>query len=288
MTRLYGSSPYSNHFEGSIKSLGTLTRDDVFEFYKTYFRPNNLIIAMVGDIKAEEAENILLEKFSGWKPGNFNEPVFPDIELSEKSKVYIIKKKGAVQSDLRMGHKGINRNHKDFIPLSVMNTMLGGFFTSRINQNLREVNGYTYGARTYFNWHKNQGDFSVETNVQNNKTSSAVKEIIKEIRNMKYEKVSPEELETAKNYIIGNFPLQLETPNAVASKLIGLELYGLEKNFYNTYISRLNSVMIEDIFRVSQEYLFPENLLISAAGNPDEIKGGLEEIAEVEIIENID
>ena len=162
--------------------------------------------------------------------------------------------------------------------------MLGGYFTSRINKNLREENGYTYGARSSYNWKRITGDFSVDTNVNNSVTAKAIKEIIKEIDIIRNHKVSNDELENVKNYICGSFPLQLETPNTIAAKVLNLIIYEMNKDFYNSYISRIMDVSAEDILYSAQKYLSTDKLTIAIAGNPDEIKSSLEEFGEIEVI----
>lgn len=285
---VYKNSPYANNIDGVISSVKNIEREDVINFYKNFLTPSNLLIALVGDITPDEAINAIEGKFNNWNSSGNKGVEVPKIENSQTTKSYIFDRKGAVQSNIRLGHLGIERNNPDFVKISVMNTLLGGFFTSRINKNLREVNGYTYGARSYFSWKKYQGDFSVETDVKNNLTAKAIKEIISEINKIKKDFVTAEELESVKNYLSGNFPLQLETPNAIATKILNLDLYELEKDFYDTYISKINSVTINDVKEVAEKYLHPDNLTIAIAGNPVEISKELEEIGEVEVLEEIE
>lgn len=280
---IYADTPYSFPAEGTSNSLPNLTREDIVSVYKNIFRPENLIVAFVGDITPEEAVKKTEEKFSEWK----NIPV-SDAEIlipvkSEITRVYLTDKKGAVQSSIKAGNLGIKRDNPDFICVNVMNTMLGGYFTSRINKNLREDNGYTYGARSSFSSNKYSGDFSVVTEVKNDITSDTIREIIKEIVKMRDEFVSDEELQNVKNYISGSFPLQLETPNAIASKVINLKLYNLEKDYYNTYIKKVNKLTKEEIREAAVKYLIPGGLTISIAGNVNEIKDAMKEFGEVVI-----
>lgn len=284
---LYENNPYAFPVEGSNTSIQNITREDIFSFYKKVFDPGNLIVAFVGDITPNEAMEKIDEKFSGLKSNSGFETKVMTPHFREKSKVYLIEKKGAVQSSIKVGHLGIKRDNPDFIPLNVMNTMLGGYFTSRINKNLREVNGYTYGARSAFHSNKYSGDFSVLTEVKNEITSNTIKEILNEINNIRNDFVSDDELQNVKNYISGSFPLQLETPNAIASKVINLKLYNLEKNYYNTYIRKVNELTKKEIKDKAIEYLHPDKLVISIAGNVDEIKDDLKAFGEIEIIKDI-
>jgi len=284
---VYKNSPYKLNIEGKINTVGLLNREYIKDFYRKYFNPENLVIALVGDIKKDDAVSLIRSKFENWKAGKHTDRLnYTDYHIS-KSKIFAVEKKGAVQSEILMGHLGVDRNTPDFIPLMVMNTLLGGFFTSRINKNLREVNGYTYGARSYFNFRKFSGDFCVETSVENSLTFNAVSEIIKELNILRNENITAEELDSVKNYLSGSFPLQLETPNSIANKIINLELYGIGKDFYETYITKLNEVTIEDVRKAAEIYIHPDKLVISVAGNTGIIKSTMEQIADVEVIKNI-
>lgn len=285
---LYGDTPYSLPIEGTHRSIQNITREDIVAVYKSIFRPENLIIALVGDITPAEAIDKINEKFSEWENSSAPEMKVLLPEAAEKTKVYLTDKKGAVQSSIKAGNLGITRDNPDFISVSVMNTMLGGYFTSRINKNLREDNGYTYGARSSYSSNKYSGDFSVVTEVKNDITSDTIREIIKEIVKMREEFVSDEELQNVKNYISGSFPLQLETPNAIASKVINLKMYNLEDDYYNTYIRKINELTKEDIKNAAEKYLHPGSMTISIAGNVGEIQESMKEFGEVEVTkENI-
>lgn len=282
--KIYSGTPYEKKPEGIKSTIEKITRDDITGFYNKYYRTNNLAIAMIGNINPDDALAIVNENFpadvkSKVEYINSIEPV-----PIEKTGVHIVKKKGAVQSDICMGHLSVRKNNPDYINLTVLNTLLGGYFTSRINKNLREKNGYTYGARSSFNWKRITGDFSVDTNVNNSVTGKAVKEIIKEIDIIRNHKVSHDELENVKNYICGSFPLQLETPNTIAAKVLNLIIYEMNKDFYNTYISKVMDVTAEDLLSSAQKYLSTDKLTIAIAGNPDEIKSSLEEFGEIEVI----
>jgi len=285
---VYKHLPYAKPLEGTEKTLPAFTREDMQTFYSTYYKPNNLIAAFVGDIDEAKALKMVEEKF-GSMTGKFNF----DYDVKEESinterKVFIVKKPGAVQSSLKVGHLAFKRNVPDYIPASVMNTLLGGGFTSRINKNLREVNGFTYGAKSFFDWKKYSGDFAVETEVGNTLTAPAVKEMIFEINKMKDEYVTDDELTSIKNYLTGNFPLQLETPNAIASKVISLKIYDIEKDYFNTYISKVNEVTKEDVNNAAKKYLHPESLTIAIGGNPDEIKKDMEQFGAVETFDEVE
>ncbi len=279
---VYENSPYAFPVEGTEQSVRNLNRDDIKSFYEKVFVPENMLVAFVGDITPGEATAKMNENFSSWKKKSDLKTEILVPAIQDSTRVYLTEKKGAVQSSIKIGHKGIRRDNPDYFSVYILNMLLGGYFTSRINKNLREVNGYTYGARSYFNPNKFAGDFSITTEVKNEITSATIKEILKEINVIRNEYVSEEELQNVKNYISGNFPLQLETPNAIASKVINLKLNNLGDNYYNTYIGKINDLTKEDIKEAAQKYLHPDNLTISIAGNSDEIKDSMKEFGEVE------
>jgi predicted Zn-dependent peptidase len=194
---------------------------------------------------------------------------------SETDKVYLVHKPEAVQSNLKIGHMGLKRNNPDFIAVSVMNTILGGYFGSRINRNLREEHGFTYGARSNFNPHIETGEFSVDTDVRTDVTDTSISLIIGELKRIVSEDVTDDELQTVKNYLTGVFPLQLETANAVASRVINLKLYNLPKDYYNKYISAINSLTKADILNAANKYIHPDKLFIVVSGDAGKIKDKL-------------
>jgi len=286
MKKTYGNYPYSLPIEGEKKSVSGINQIDIRGHYGKIFSPENLIVAFVGDITPDEAMMKLNERFSVWKTDEYKQQAQIKSPSFQNSRVYVKDKKGAVQSSLKIGHLGIKRNNPDFIPVSVMNTLLGGFFTSRINVNLREKHGYTYGARSSFHSCKHSGDFSVMTEVKTEITSNTIVEIIKELNAIREKNVSTEELKDVKNYISGNFPLMLETPNEVASKVIGLKLYGLSDDYYDHYIKKVNEVTKEDIREAAEKYIHPDKLVFSVAGNSKELEKELSRFGKVEITED--
>jgi predicted Zn-dependent peptidase len=214
--------------------------------------------------------------------GNAIDNKTPSNPYSTKT-VYIANKTGAVQSNLRLGHIGISRNNPDYIAVTVMNTILGGYFGSRINYNLREKHGYTYGARSGFNPRIHPGDFSVDADVRNEVTDSAVALVIEELKRIVSEEVTDDELQTVKNYLTGVFPLQLETANSVATRVINLKMYGLPKNYYNNYISNINKLTKKDLINAAKKYIHPENMFIVISGDAAAIKEGMKRFGPVEV-----
>ena len=281
---VFGDFPYGNPPEGNESTVKAMTVTDLKDFYSGFYTSSNLIIAFVGDITVEEALKITDEKFSALKRGeSFQKTSTSFSENFGRNKVYIVNKPGAVQSNLRIGHLGMARNNKDYIPVTIMNTILGGFFGSRINYILREKHGFTYGARSYFNPHLFSGDFSVDTDVRNEVTDTAVSLVIEELKRISTEEVTDKELETVKNYMTGVFPLQLETANAVATRVINLKLYDLPKDYYSRYISAINNLTKQDILNAAKKYIKPENIIIVISGEASVLKDKMARFGEVEV-----
>jgi zinc protease len=284
---LFGEHPYAYPSEGTEESVKSLSKDDFESFYNNHYVPENLILAFVGDISKEEAIDIVDSHFSNWNKGsaeNYDIKLYL-IDDTKQNSVYIVNKPGAVQSSLRIGHIGIERNNPDFIAVTVLNTLLGGYFGSRINYNLREKHGFTYGARSNFNPRIYPGDFSVDADVRNEVTDTSITLIIEELKRVVSEEVTDDELETVKNYLTGVFPLQLETANSVASRVINLKLYNLPKDYYNKYISSINSLTKQDILIAAKKYIHPDNLFIVASGDASAIKDKLKKFGEVQVFD---
>ncbi len=283
--KVYSGCPYALPVEGTRESINKITRKDIVSLYEKVFFPCNLVVAFVGDISPEEAISKINEKFSLWKKNPVPETEIILPEISNETKIYLTEKKGAVQSSLKLGHIGISRNNPDFIPVSVMNVLFGGYFTSRINKNLREQHGYTYGARSHFHANKYAGDFVVATEIKNEITSDTINQILIELEKLRNSFVSESELQNVKNYISGSFPLQLETPNAIASKVINLKLHGFKDDYYNSYIRKVNQLTKEDIKLAAEKYLYPDRLIISIAGDANSLKDEMKKFGKVEVIE---
>jgi predicted Zn-dependent peptidase len=282
--KVFGDFPYGNPAEGTEESIKELAKKDLEEFYKANYHASNLIIAFVGDITSDEALDIVEKRFSALpSKGTNNNREFGTVRGIDNKYVYIVNKPGAVQSNLKIGHIGIPRNNPDYIAVTIMNTILGGYFGSRINYNLREKHGFTYGARSSFGPRLLTGDFSVDTDVRNDVTDSAITYIIDDLKKIVTEEVTDEELETVKNYMTGVFPLQLETANAVASRVINLKLYNLPKDYYNKYISTINKLTKQDILAAAKTYIHPDKLVIVVSGDSEAIKGKLAKFGEVKV-----
>ncbi len=280
---LFAGHPYANESGGNEESIQKMKRDDLVKFYQTHFMPNNSFIIFAGDITHSEALPLVEKYFGRWEKGKNPHKKFQAVKDISQTRVVIVDKPGAVQSAIRIGHLGIDRKNKDYVKVYTLNTLLGGYFNSRINMNLRETHGYTYGASSFFDARIYPGPFIVSTDVRNEVTDSSVAEIIKELKRIIEEPVPEDELKMAKDYIVGSFPLQIETPAQVASRVMTIEIYGLPKDFYDRFREEVRKITAKDIQETAKKYLHPDKLLIVVSGNSKQIKPVLEKFGPVAV-----
>ncbi|GMR25338.1 MAG: hypothetical protein BMS9Abin39_0629 [Ignavibacteria bacterium] len=267
---LFGKrNPYSFPFLGLEKDINNITNEEVVSYYRNYIFPNNSFIVIVGDISNKELNGGLDKYISCWKTGNFDVQ-FKSSDKSDEKVVYIVDKKDSVQTEIRTGHHTAKRNSKDYFPKHLLNTILGGQFSSRINLNLREKRGYTYGAGSSYNYYKDSAYFSVSTSVGIENSANALNEIIKELNKIR-DGVTEEELKFAKSSIVRKFPLNFETNSQVASNFIGKVIYDLPNDHFDSYINNINSVSIEDVNKAAQDSIFPELATTVLVGDKEKL-----------------
>ena len=269
---LYGEGAYGNSVVGNSDSVERITLDDVQRFYRQHFVPNNSSVIITGDISTADASKLLEGAFGGWKRGA--EPPRPTVtpRSIESSRIYIVDRPQAVQSEIRIGHIGVPRSCEDYFPLSVMNALLGGVFNSRINLNLRERHGYTYGARSAFAFRREAGPFVVAAPVRNEVTRESVQEVLAELRRIRTGDVETGELEDTKNYLMGVFPATVQSSSDIASRLVDMELYGLPEDYFDRYRENIGAVGKKEVERVAQKYIDPDRALIVIVGSAKAIR----------------
>jgi zinc protease len=280
---LYGRNhPYGHPSMGDEQSVRAATNEDVRRFYETYYRPNNAALIVAGDVKPATLMPKLERAFANWKRGEIPAVNIGMPPAREKATVYIVDKPGAAQSVLMIGQVGLPRSTPDYFPLVVMNTMLGGQFTSRVNMNLREDKGYTYGARTAFDYRRSAGPFMATAGVQTAVTKESVYEFLKELRGIRGERpVTPEELDFSKQAITRGFPRTFETPEQIANRLTDVVVYNLPDDYFNNYLARVRAVTVDDINRVANRYLDPSRMAILVVGDRKLIEPGLRSLTDV-------
>ncbi len=285
LSSVFGGHPYGQPSSGTEKSIAKMTRRDFVKFHKTHCTPGSSFLVFAGDIDPREAEKYVSRRFARWRGKMYAPSAIRAASKKEKGKICIVDKPGAVQSALRVGHIGIARNSRDFLKAFVMNTLLGGYFSSRINMNLREVHGYTYGGKSTFDARMLPGVFEVATDVRNDVTSETVNEILIELNKIRDTLPSKDEMTMVKNYLAGLFPIQLETPQQVAGRVIVIELYNLPKNYYRNYRDDIMKVTARDIQAVAKKYIHPDRLSIVLSGSSKEIAGKLKKFGEVAVLD---
>ena len=268
---LYGSK----HPYGEVETEETvdkITRDKCVEVYKTYFKPNHTIIAVVGDVQKSQVMKLVTKYFGTWKGGDLPTEVYPTPKPLDGVKVALVDRPSSVQSVIRVGETvELQRTSPDVVRASVMNTILGGG-VFRLFMNLREKHAYTYGAYSSLQPDKLIGSFTVYTSVKNPVTDSSITEIFNEIRRIRDQKVEDKELQMAKNYLSGSFVRSLEDPDRIASYAIDLERYKLPKDYYRTYLKRVEAVTSKEVQEMAQKYLMPDKMLVAVVGTASEIK----------------
>ena len=272
------ASRYSRPDGGTAESVARLNRGDVEEFYQSRFVSRAMTVILAGDIEPNAARELVGSSLSGIVEGT--PPREPHVigPRSAARNVHIVSKTGAPQSELRVGHIGLPRKHPDFFPTMVMNAVLGGLFGSRINLNLREAHGYTYGASSYFDWRRGPGPFAVATAVASDVTTPALREIFLEIDRIRQEEISPEELSLATNYLEGVFPIRYETTSAVATALANLVIHDLPADYYDTYRANIHRVTIGSVLAAAKAHIHPEKLQTVVVGDASLVQEPLVEL----------
>ncbi len=278
---LYGAAhPYGWPAGGNETSTGALDRRRIEEYWRTYYRPNNTRVLIVGDLTLAEARRLFTERFGGWARGDV--PPLPSAEAPAPAAraFYLVDKPGAAQSVIRIGHIGVARNTPDYYALEVMNTILGGSFTSRLNQNLRETKGYTYGAGSGFNYRRLRGPFLATASVVTAKTDSSLIEFFRELRRIRDSVVPDEELAKARSYIALSLPNEFETTRGAAAQFLDLVQNDLPLDWLGTYIQRLNAVTAADVQRVARRYIDPDHFAVVVVGDRSQIEAGIRALNE--------
>jgi zinc protease len=272
---LYGERhPYGRPLTGTEASTRAIARRDVQRFYQAHYRPNNATLIVVGDVTADDVERRVRALFGSWARAEI-----PASKLSEPpsglaTAIYLIDKPGAPQSSVRIGSIGVPRSTQDYFSILVMNTILGGAFTSRLNTNLRETHGYTYGAGSGFAMRRWAGPFTARAEVVAAKSDSALIEFMKELRAIR-EAVPGTELEKAKRYLQLQLPSEFETTGDIASQLVPVVVHGLPLDYYNSYVQRIEDVTVTDVQRVAQQYIDPSKFAVVIVGDRKAIEAGL-------------
>jgi zinc protease len=267
---------YGTPAGGLAPAIQAITADEVRAFHKEHFVSGQAAMVVVGDVTLEGVKAELERAFGGW-PGNGARnaaAAIPTAPQLAKREIVLVDKPGAAQSQIRIGHVGVPRSTPEYATLEVLNAALGGSFTSRLNQNLRERNGYTYGAGSAFDMRRSAGPFLAAAPVQTDKTAEALREFFVEFENIR--KPMPEaELEKTRNYVALSFPGEFETSRSLAQKLEELVIYNLPENTYETFVQEVEKVSVADVHEAAMQHILPDRMAVVIVGDVKAIQAGI-------------
>ncbi len=262
---IFENTEYGHPSLGNIQSLNTICNSDVKKFYNNHFGKNNLTLIAVGNIEDDHLLDLLNSTLGKWEKES-NLLTFNSKTKTTSKKLYIVNKEDAPQSEIRIGHISSNRYDGNYFSKLVANNIFGGQFTSRINLNLREKRGITYGASSAFVYNKTFGQFSVGTSVQAEHTKIAVTEILDEMKNFD-SSIKESEVEFAKSYLTKRYPSMFETFSQIAKNITSLSLFELENSFFNTYLENLSNVSLASVQKAANKNILFERAQIVIVGN---------------------
>ena len=271
---VYGEHAYAHMPAGTLNTVKQVARKDLQTYFKRHFRPANAAVVVVGDLSNEDALAAVEKRLGSWKGETAAAPAL-GAPLEQKPEVTLVPRADAPQSQLMIGELGISRTDPDYFNMVICNAILGGLFNSRINMNLREDKGYTYGARSIFDFMRERGPFFVATGVRTNVTDLAIKEILKEIDTIRVSDVTAEELQNAKSRYSLSLPGYFQTVDGIASMMSTIYMFDLPLDYYQKVPERINAVTVADVRRVAEQHLQPEKLSIVVLGDKNKISTGL-------------
>ncbi len=271
--------PYHRPSDGDSVTTAALDSTSVRRFYEQTFVPERARIVIVGDVTVPEVRALLARRFDGWTRGTAARTmaaVTAKPVSNTAIKIFLVDKPGAAQSVIYLGAPGAERLSPDYPALTVMNTILGGSFSSRLNANLRETKGYTYGISSRFAWAPLAGPFSISTSVRTGVTDSALVEIFREVKMIRDLAVDGTELERAKAYVALGVPQRFETNGQIAAQIVDLGMFSLPLTSLGDFISKVNQVTAADVQRVARQYLPAESATLVVVGDIAKIRTGIE------------
>ncbi len=258
---LFLNSPYGHPVEGTKESVPKLNREGILRFYRSYYHPNNAILTIVGDITQQEIKTHLMPQLEKWPQAEI--PKVPFVMAFEKEQKTVKINRPITQANILLGNAGVSRENPDFYALTVMNYILGGGgFSSRLMEVIRSQKGLAYSIASFFDPGKHPGSFQIILQTKNQSAREAISLALRQMEQIQKEPVSEKELEAAKKYLIGSFPMRLDTQGKLANFLSQVEYYGLGLDYPEKYPSLIRSVTREDVLRVAKKYLHPEKYVL--------------------------
>ena len=276
---VYGEGDtYARPLSGTEASLGAIDSGHAREYAAARYGPAHAAVVVVGDVESDEVAQLADRRFGDWSQqvAAPREAVVAQREALRS--VHVVHRPGSVQSEIRVGHVGVSRFIEDYPALTVVNLVLGGSFSSRLNLNLREEHGFTYGVRSTFAARRNRGPFVVSTAVGNAVTAAAVREIFREIEALPESGPTTDEVEAAKSYLAGVFPLRMQTTGQLASRVAGLIVFGLPMDYYRDYRDNIRRVTRGQAAEAARRYIRPQELCTVVVGDADTVAPALEDL----------
>ncbi len=274
---VYNGTPFEFATNGSLETIKNIAEEKIKSFYSVRYLPNKSYVITVGDTNQDELNKLLNTFFGHWQ---INEPVIISSTTVKKTsrQIVFIDKPNAAQSELRVGHFSKGRNSDDFYARTVLNSIIGGQFSSRINLNLREDKGYTYGVNSNYSYNSLGSTFTISTSIKTENTIEAVKEILFELENVK-STITEEEITFSKSYLIRRYPSLFETYSQVAANISLLPIFNLQDDYFENYISNLNSVNLREVSKAANDAILLDEMVIIVLGNKSIIKDTLNKFA---------
>lgn len=284
---MYGEHPYARAISGDLKSVKAIKKKNIIQHYLRYYRPNNSILAVIGQYTPELAVKIEKE-FGAWQSRQVAAPTYPQPPAIQGRQTLLVDKPGLVQAQIHMGHIGIKRQNQDFIALRVANTILGGAFASRLNDRIRKDLGLTYSIGSSFDARLDAGPFEISTFTKNESVAQTVSESLKVLADFRAKGVTNAEVNMAKGYLKGIFPTAIETPEKLALNLMLLRFYSIPDSYLTNYLRDVDNLSASDINAVIRTYFHDDNLKILVYTNAAKAKAQLQTLADQKVIGNLE
>lgn len=280
---LYGAHPYGT--QTTPETVRGVTAQDLRDWHAAHFKAGNALLVVAGDVSQARAEALARERFGGWERGNVAAPTFTPVAARARTGIVLVHRPGSVQSTLLVGNPGLKAGNPDYYAVEVMTRLLGGGTDSRLFQVLREQHGWTYGASASADRPIDTGVFTASADVRTEVTDSALAELVSQLRRLRDQPVPAAELEAAKSYLVGSFPVGIQTPSQVASQVAITRVLGLPIEDLLQYNTRVQAVTAADVQRVARRYLLPDQATIVVVGDATKVLAGLERIAPVTVVD---
>ena len=275
---------YARSLLGLEEHVGTFARERVAAYHARQFVPGGTALVLIGKADARAVEQEIARCFGDWSGPREAPAAVTTDPGPDRTTIFLIDRPSAVQSELRIGHVGVPRHHADYYPLLVMNALLGGVFTSRLNLSLREKHGFTYGVRSSFAFRRAAGPFLIETAVATEATARAVAEALRELHGLCADGATDEEVRAARDYLAGTLPLQMQTTEQLAARIADLFTFDLPDDYFEHYRERIGSVTNAEVMRVAREHLHLNRLAIIVVANASAVDDELRQLGVGDIV----